>query len=161
MYAGSRNYLGAEIGNYRLTKEIDAGGSGTVYLAEHTILTERLAAIKLLHAHLTASEDRAHFLQEAQILERLKHAHILPIYDVGFYQNTPYIITEYAPGGSLRDRLNLHPGQPLPLEEVLSLLTQIAHALHYAHEQEIVHRDLKPENILFNAKGSSGNNFLF
>ncbi|HLZ56860.1 MAG TPA: tetratricopeptide repeat protein [Ktedonosporobacter sp.] len=145
-------YLGIEIGNYRITKEIDSGGSGTVYLAEHTILTERLVAIKLLHAHLSAAEDQKQFLQEAHLLERLKHVHILPIYDVGFYQTTAYLITEYAPGGSLRDRLDQNPGQPLPLEEALSILAQVGQALQCAHDQEIVHRDLKPENILFNAK---------
>ncbi|GHP00813.1 hypothetical protein KSF_108600 [Reticulibacter mediterranei] len=138
-----------QIVNYRLLTEIDAGGSGIVYLAEHLILTERRVAIKLLHTHLTASEDRDRFLDEAKVLYKLQHPHILPLHDVGFHEQRPYLITDYADGGSLRDRLE----QPLPWSQVLSILQQIGEALQYAHDQGIVHRDLKPENILFRADG--------
>lgn len=138
-----------QIVNYRLITEIDAGGSGTVYLAEHMILTERQVAIKLLHTHLNASEDRKRFLDEAKVLHKLKHPHILPFHDVGFFEQRPYLITDYADGGSLRDRLQ----QPLPWDQVLVILQQIGEALQYAHDQGIVHRDLKPENILFRSDG--------
>jgi serine/threonine-protein kinase len=84
MSNGSSDYLGVEIGNYRIAKKIDEGGSRTVYLAEHYILKEPLAAITLLHTHLITSEDQERFLRKAQLLERLRHAHILPIYDGGF-----------------------------------------------------------------------------
>jgi serine/threonine protein kinase len=123
MSNGQADYLHADIGNYHLTDRIADGGSGTVYLAEHLILKGRLAAIKLLHTHLTTTEDQERFLQEAQLLERLKHPRILPMYDVGFYQNLPYIVTEYVSGGSLRDLLDKHSGLPLPWDQALSILT--------------------------------------
>lgn len=67
----------------------------------------------------------------------------------------PFIVTEYAAGGSLQDYLKQHPKQPLPLEAALSILVQVGQALQYAHQQHIVHRDLKPGNILFDAQGKA------
>src|SRR5262249_35760883 len=93
--------------------------------------------------------------QEAQVLKKLNHPHILPIITAGVQENVAYIVTEYASGGSLRDRIKQQAGQPLPLAEVLSVLTQIGQALSYAHQQHVVHRDLKPANILFNAQGEA------
>lgn len=62
------------------------------------------------------------------------------------------MVTEYASGGSLRNRLQRQSSKPLPVEEALTTLSQIAQALQHAHQQNIIHRDLKPENILFNAR---------
>jgi serine/threonine protein kinase len=60
-------------------------------------------------------------------------------------------VAEYAPNGSLRDRIKKRAPHLLPFQEVLTMLSQIGEALHYAHQQQVIHRDLKPENILFNA----------
>lgn len=149
------NRIGEVIGNYRIVQEIDSGGSGTVYLAEHTILDGRRVAIKILHPDLP-SEEHTHILQEARLLEKLKHLHILPVVDVGFFgeMNLPCILTEYAPGGSLRDYLDQHLAPVLAWSEALALLLQIGDALHHAHTQGVVHRDLKPENILFSTSGA-------
>ena len=84
----------------------------------------------------------------------LEHPHILPVLDAGSHNGFPYLITEYCPNGSLRDRLKRQPSRPLPLDEALSILEQISEALQFAHAQNVIHRDLKPENILFNAKGA-------
>ncbi len=65
----------------------------------------------------------------------------------------PFHFREYCSGGSLRDHLKRQSPYPLPLDEALAILAQIAEALYFAHKQNIVHRDLKPENILFSAKG--------
>lgn len=148
------NRIGEVIGNYRIVQEIDSGGSGTVYLAEHLILDGRRVAIKVLHPDLL-SEEHAHILQEARLLEKLKHPHILPVIDVGFFgpMNLPCILTEYAPGGSLRDYLDQYLTPVLAWSDALALLLQIGDALHHAHTQGVVHRDLKPENILFTASG--------
>lgn len=149
------NFIGKQIGNHRLVAAINSGSYGSVYQANHTILSERIVAVKLLHAYLDSAKEREKFLQEARLLAKLKHRHILPIHDVGFSDELPYIVVEYAPGGSLRDRLKRQSGRPLPIEEARRLLMQIGQALEHAHQQNIIHRDLKPENILFNEQGEA------
>lgn len=141
------------ISNYRLLKELGEGHFGHVYQAEHMYLTNRIVAIKLLHA-LATEKEREQFLHEAHILELFKHPHILPIIDAGIEESTPYLITEFAAGGSLRDRLKQASTQPPTLNESLRILRQVAEALNAAHQQKVVHRDLKPENILFHTNGN-------
>lgn len=154
--SNGNSYIGQQVGNYHITKEIASGAFGSVYQGKHIVFTdEPIVAIKLLHAHLASSEEHDRFFQEARLLKKLKHPYILPIIDAGIHQNFPYIVAEYAPNGSLRDRLQRYPGRPLPSELVLTILSQVGQALHYAHQQNIVHRDLKPENILFNFKGDT------
>ena len=156
--AGDENrHSGKQIGgNYRIVAELGRGGFGDVYLAQHIFFANRpQVAIKLLRASLFSPKERERFIQEAQLLNMLTHAHILPILDAGMQEDLPYIVMEYAPGGSLQDRLDKNAGQPFPIDEAITLLTQIGEALHYAHQQNIVHRDLKPDNILFNAKGEA------
>src|SRR5439155_24033425 len=86
------------------------------------------------------------FLSEARTLAHLRHPHIVRVLDFGIQEGTPFLVMEYAPGGTLRQ---LHPkGTRLPLDTVISYVKQVASALHYAHEQRLIHRDLKPENML-------------
>lgn len=154
--ANENNYIGRQIGNYRIIEEIAAGSFGRVYKGLHIYLKNRIVAIKLLHrAYLGSQKERENFLQEAQLLEMLKHPNILPILDVGIEDGIPYFVIEYAPDGSLRDHLQAAHPHPLQLDVTLNILTQIGQALSYAHQQNIIHRDLKPENILFNARGDA------
>ncbi len=149
-------FIGKHIGNYRIVEEIASGSFGRVYKGVHLFLTRRVVAIKVLHRTFLGSQrEHDNFLQEAELLEMLKHPHILPIYDVGIQDGIPYFVTEYAPNGSLRDLLQQYHPHPLPVDEALTILTQIGQALHHAHQRNIIHRDLKPENILFNAKGEA------
>ncbi len=149
----NNQYIGKQIGNYRITAPLDAGAFGSVYKGVHIYLSNRTVAIKLMHhTHLGEEHERESFMQEAQFLEMLKHPHILPIYDVGIYEGTPYIIAELAPNGSLRDLMKSYRPDLMPQEEVLTILSQVGQALDYVHKQNIVHRDLKPENILFDAR---------
>jgi serine/threonine protein kinase/Flp pilus assembly protein TadD len=150
--ASENGYIGKQIGNYRVISKLADGAYGSVYQAQHIILTERTVAIKLIHASLGSEQEHDRFLQEARLLEKLKHPHILPIYDVGIHEGFPYLVVEYAQHGSLRDRLNRQLLHPLQLKEAVNILSQVGQALHHAHQQNIIHRDLKPENILFNAK---------
>ncbi|HEY0757328.1 MAG TPA: protein kinase [Ktedonobacteraceae bacterium] len=144
-----------QIGNYRLLKKISSGTSGIVYQGQHNIFTdEALVAIKQLRAQLNSPKEQESFVQEARLLRKMKHKHILPIIDAGTALGFPYIVMEYAAGGSLREWLERQKGQPLGLQEAARLLTQLADALQYAHNQGIVHRDLKPENILFSERGN-------
>lgn len=152
----SRNpYIGRYFGNYQITAEINCGSFGCVYRAQHAFLL-RVAAIKVLHAARLHSRDaRDKFIQEAQLLEKLKHPHILPIYEFGIDDGLPYLVTEYASGGSLRDLLRHRSFQPLPLGDAISITSQIGDALYYAHQQGIIHHDLKPANILFDGRGDA------
>ncbi|HCF87373.1 MAG TPA: hypothetical protein DEV72_19480 [Ktedonobacter sp.] len=153
--SGEKSFIGECFGNYRITAELGSGGFGKVYRGEHTILTERAVAIKMLHAHLATPEERERFLQEARLLERLKHPYILRILDVGIHEGFPYLVVEYAPRGSLRDLIKRFAPNLLPANMALNIFTQVGQALYYAHQQNIIHRDLKPENILFNAQGEA------
>ncbi len=157
MATEQNSYIGKQIGgDYRITAELNSGSFGSVYLARHIIFEDDpIVAIKLLHSNLRSPQEREQFIQEARLLRKLRLPHILPVIGAGFQDSTPYIVTEYASSGSLRDRLNKHHGQALSVEEALTILSQIGEALHHAHQQNIVHRDLKPENILFNAKGEA------
>jgi tetratricopeptide (TPR) repeat protein len=153
----NREYLvGQQIGNYFLEAFIDSGSYGSVYRARHHIFTEDApVALKLMHAYLDSGTDRELFLQEARLLRKLKHPAILPVVDVGFDHGRPYLVTEYAAGGSLRDLLRQQNNRPLPLAEALRILLNIGQALAHAHQQNVFHRDLKPENILFNERGEA------
>jgi len=150
------NYMNRQIGNYRVIGELANSAFRRVYLAQHIVLTKRVVAIKLLDAsHLGSPEEQSDFLREAQFLEELKHPYILPIFDVGIEDGSPYIVAEYAPNGSLRDRIKSRAPHLLSFQEVLTILSQIGQALHYAHQRQVIHRDLKPENILFNARNEA------
>lgn len=140
------------IGKYRILEEIASGAFGRVFRGEHT--SNRVVAVKVLHtAHLGSSQERNGFLKEAQLLTMLKHPFILPVLDVGIDNGLPYLVTEYAPNGSLQNRLKKQSPRLLKIQESLIILAQIGEALQYAHQQNVIHRDLKPENILFNAHG--------
>ncbi|HET8846421.1 MAG TPA: serine/threonine-protein kinase, partial [Ktedonobacteraceae bacterium] len=138
------DYIGQQLGNYRLIKLLGQGGFATVYLAEHVYL-KTSAAIKVLQVHLTdAALDT--FLAEARMIARLSHPHIIRVLEFGMEQSTPFLVMNYAPYGSLRQR---HPdGSLLPHGQVLSYVQQVASALQYAHDRLIIHRDVKPENML-------------
>jgi serine/threonine protein kinase len=154
--ADERGFLGKQLGSYRLVAEIDSGFYGSVYKGQHLIFEdEPIVAIKVLYARLDSSEERDQFIHEARLLKKLKHPFILPILDASIQDGVAYVVTEYASRGSLRDRIKQQPNRPFPLEEALTLLSQIGQALHHAHQHYIVHRDLKPANVLFNGRGEA------
>src|ERR1051326_4113196 len=140
--AGDR--VGQQLGNYRLLRRLGEGGFAEVYLGEHTYLQTQ-AAIKILHTRL-AADDTDTFVSEARIIARLKHPHIIRVLEFGVEGSTPFLVMDYAPNGTLRQR---HPkGSVLTPAVIAPYVKQVAEALHYAHEQKLVHRDIKPENML-------------
>ncbi len=133
-----------QIGHYSLVRLLGQGGFAEVYLGEHIHL-KTPAAVKVLHSRLV-DEDIQQFTREAQTVARLLHPHIIRVLDFGVENAFPYLVMDYAPNGTLR---NKYPrGSRLPLATVVTLTRQIAEALQYAHEQRLIHRDIKPENLL-------------
>ena len=138
--------IGETIGNFRIVSRLGRGGMGEVYLAEQTSIGTRVA-VKLLHA--SVSEDKEHvtrFFNEARAVQRIQHAGIVKIFDVGFHASGhAYLVMEYLEGESLTQRIRrmgkLHPA------EIADLGRQIASVLEATHGAGITHRDLKPDNI--------------
>ena len=143
--------LGQQMGEYRLLRLLGKGAFGAVYLAEH-VHDGSQVAVKLLQVQLTHPEDFKAFLNEARTI-RLRHPHIVPLLDFGLSrEDQPFLVMEYAAGGTLRDR---HAkGSRLPLPMIVSYVQQVASALQYAHAHRVIHRDVKPENMLVRADGS-------
>ena len=140
--------LGQYIDNYHLIRHLGAGAFGDVYLGKH-IHDQSLVAVKLL---MLLDEDWKAFVKETSTAFRLKHPHIVQLLSFGVgTDDIAYLIMNYAPNGTLRDR---HPkGSQLPLETVLSYLQPLTSALQYAQDQRVVHRDVKPENVLLGHQG--------
>lgn len=138
------NRLGQQLGNYRLTTLLGQGGFAEVYLGEHIHLGTQ-AAIKVLHTQLT-SDDVDKFRGEARTIAHLIHPHIVRILEFGVEDKTPFLVMDYAPHGTVRQR---YPkGVALPLATIAPYIKQVAEALQYAHDEKIIHRDVKPENML-------------
>jgi eukaryotic-like serine/threonine-protein kinase len=138
--------IGQQIGSYRLVSVLGSGGFAEVYLGQHVHIHLQ-AAIKVLRTQL-GQNYQAEFLQEANTIALLKHPHIIRILDFGIERRdlAPYLIMDYAPYGTLRNR---HPkGSIIPLITVIPYVKQIAQALQHAHDRNLIHRDLKPENLL-------------
>ena len=140
--------VGQQFGNYRVLRLLGRGGFADVYLGEHVYL-KSYAALKMLHAHLS-DQDAPQFLQEAQMLARLSHPHIVRILDFAVQEGLPFLVMDYVPGGTLRA---LYPRDTrLPLGTIAAYVTQVASALQYAHNHHLIHRDIKPENMLLGAR---------
>ncbi len=135
--------LGEQFGEYCLTRKLGGGTFGDVYLAEH-IQDNTPAAIKVLLARLTHSEDLKDFINEIRTLFRLQHPNIVPLLDFGIERDSPFLIMTYAPNGTLRQPR----GTQLPLDTVVTYIRQVAEALQCAHDRRLIHRDVKPDNIL-------------
>jgi serine/threonine protein kinase len=136
--------VGQQLGNYRLVSLLGQGGYAEVYLGQHVRFKQQ-AAIKVLHAHLSGQEAE-HFQQEAETIATLVHPGIVRVFDYDVQDGVPFLVIDYAPGGTLRRRFP--KGSLVPLPVIISSVKQVADALQYAHEQKFIHRDVKPENML-------------
>ncbi len=142
---------GQMLGPYRIISQIGKGGMATVYKAYQPSM-DRNVAIKVLPRQLAESpEFAARFQQEARIIARLEHPHILPVFDFGESNGVTYFAMRYLEAGTLKTRME---SGLLSLNEIDRLFTQLAEALGYAHAQGIIHRDLKPANALVDEHGN-------
>ncbi len=133
---------------YKVQRELGQGGMAKVYLA-HDLKYERPVAVKVLLSELSESVGPTRFLHEIQIAARLRHPHILPLYDSDETDGFLYYVMPYVEGESLRDRLTRE--RQLPVADALQIAREVADALSYAHKSGVIHRDIKPGNILLDA----------
>ena len=143
---------GQMLGPYRIINQIGRGGMATVYKAYQSSV-DRYVAVKVLPSQLAESREFAtRFQQEARIIAKLEHPHILPVFDYGESDGVAYFVMRYLEAGTLKDRMDA--GRPLPVNEIDKLFTQLAGALSYAHSHGVIHRDLKPANALIDSQGN-------
>ncbi|MDP9278379.1 MAG: serine/threonine protein kinase, partial [Gemmatimonadota bacterium] len=132
--------------NYTMKRELRGGGMARVFVARDESLG-RDVVVKVLPPELTYNFSAARFSREIKLAAALQEPHIVPVLTAGqTVGGLPYFTMPFVSGESLRVRI-LKSG-PVPLEESLTILRDVASALAYAHRQGIVHRDIKPENIL-------------
>lgn len=136
----------------RFIKELGAGGTSRVYLAESERAGEIVVLKVLSHNPDTAvsTEGYDRFLQEYQLLANMRHPNVVHIYDFGVADDHAFIAMEYFPNGDLRRRMS----QSLTVQDTLRYVDQIARALAAVHHLGVMHRDLKPGNIMLRADDS-------
>lgn len=141
-----RDLSGQTIKGYTLLETLGVGGFGTVYRATQPSVSREVAVKVILPQYANQPEFIRRFEAEAQLIARLEHPFIVPLYDYWRDPTGAYLIMRYLRGGSLKDRIATGVG--LPLTEVARMIDQVCSALAVAHRANIIHRDLKPENVL-------------
>ncbi len=141
-----------KLGKYEIFERLGRGGMAEVYRAYHATL-DRFVAIKILHNFLADdAEFASRFTREAQNIARLKHAHIVQVYDFDYDTESEsyYMVMELITGETLKDRLFQmeKTGETPSLEETLRIIREAASALAYAHRNGMIHRDVKPANLM-------------
>ncbi len=155
MQFDDENLVGTTLGSYTLERLLGQGGMGQVYLARQAY-PKRYVAVKVLYTpeHLSAQARASFYMRfrrEADIIARLEHEHIIPLFEYDERDELAYLVMPYVSGGSLYDLLQRQ--NRLTMYQSLEYLSQAASALDYAHQQGVIHRDLKPSNFLLYPDG--------
>ena len=139
---------GVELAGFTILRLLGAGGMGEVYLAQHPRLPRR-EAVKVLPADMSANaEFRARFTREADLAATLFHPHVVGVHDRGEFNGQLWISMDYIDGTDAGRLLRERYPTGLPRHLVVEIITAVADALDYAHENGLLHRDVKPANIL-------------
>lgn len=147
--------IGTMLGNYRVLEVIGQGGMARVYKAHQENLG-RDVAIKVLPPWYAADRSFVErFNMEARLVARLSHPNIVTVHDANELNGHLYIVMQLVDGGTLKHRMDKlqHERRIMDPSEVVSIFSQLADALFYAHEQGIIHRDIKPVNVLMERGG--------
>ncbi|MDH4317166.1 MAG: serine/threonine protein kinase [Desulfobulbaceae bacterium] len=141
-----------ELGTYHIISPLGSGGMASVYKAYQGEV-ERYVALKVLPRHMAESPSfTSRFTNEAKMIARLEHPHILPIYDFGRAGDYTYLVMRYVKGGSLSNLLAQQ--SVLGPTTIGKIVSQVGSALDYAHSHGVIHRDVKPANILLDQQGN-------
>ncbi|MCB9457089.1 MAG: protein kinase [Anaerolineaceae bacterium] len=136
---------GKEIRGYVLRKRVGAGGFGAVYRAHQPVVDREVAIKIILPEYANHPDFIRRFEVEAQLVARLEHPYIVPLYDFWREPDSAYLVMRWLRGGNLRKALEVGTWN---LKACAQMLDQIASALIVAHRQDVIHRDIKPDNIL-------------
>lgn len=136
---------------YELLDRLGQGGMGVVYRARQVALGRVVALKMIVRAEYAGAEERRRFVSEAEAVARLRHAHVVQIYELGQHDGLPYFSMELCQGGSLESRLD---GTPWEGRAAARLVEVVARAVHAAHAEGVIHRDLKPGNVLLTEDGA-------
>jgi serine/threonine protein kinase/DNA-binding XRE family transcriptional regulator len=149
---GREDLSGRAIRGYALGERIGNGGFGAVYRAVQPLVAREVAIKIILPEYANHPDFIRRFEAEAQLVARLEHPHIVPLYDYWREPGVAYLVMRLLRGGSLHTALQ---AGPIPLDTVERLLEQIGAALHAAHRIGVIHRDLKPANVLLDEDGNA------
>src|SRR4051812_38164735 len=139
--------VGDRLGPYVLAEELGRGSMGTVFRASRG---GEDVALKLLRRELTSDEMfRRRFEREGRIAASVRHPHVVEVVDTGEAEGVPYLASRLVVGRSLAQRLE--DDGPLPDDDLVRVLTEVATALDVLHERGLVHRDVKPSNVMLDA----------
>jgi serine/threonine protein kinase/formylglycine-generating enzyme required for sulfatase activity len=152
------DFIGRELGDYRILKEIGPGGMGRVFLAEN-IHHKKEYALKILPSNLSRDNNfRKRFFDEARVMSELEHPNIVRVHHMGEDQGIYYLVMDYIKSiyghpKSIHEELAQSPEHQIAPYKVHDWILQVSQGLAYAHAQGVIHRDIKPANILIDSDG--------